>query len=500
MIYPLMPASWSFVAVGALWAANVGLARVCLSTEFAKTSFRALLATTFFGFVASHMAWRLFGDSSAVSRLAITIGSVSPIFLALTLLSIPFAGLFLYAAKASGPDAKAEKSPDVGSADERSPSSASVASADLPAKLADTTGPASVMQSAPTRAWADAPTEPGLPQSPHLTRRGLLLGAAALAPVAAVSVGVHGFQRGLSPVAIKPRRLEVPALPASLEGLRILQLSDVHLGVYRQLGDLEVALEAAARLRPDLVVLTGDFAEHQNLLPDALDLVRGLAPRLGVFACLGNHEYFSDVPSIRRTYDRKGIPLLVDDAVTVDATTPGARTRLSILGIDDPRIMRGDLRPTLRSAIERSLGRASGDFRLLLSHRPEAILPASALDVGLVLSGHTHGGQIGYNGKSAFEPLAPDGYLWGPYTRARTALYTTSGFGHWYPFRLGCESELPLLELTQGAIVGRTHVPRGPKAGLPSGDDAPSVDTSSTLDDMRPKKPSTRAPSDAEGH
>jgi predicted MPP superfamily phosphohydrolase len=89
----------------------------------------------------------------------------------------------------------------------------------------------------------------------------------------------------------------------------------------------------------------------------------------------------------------------------------------------------------------------TGVFSLLLAHRPEAFDAAGDARVGLTLSGHTHGGQIGYNGKSAFEPLFPDGYLWGAYRRGASRLYTTSGFGNWFPFRLGCPAEAPLVEL-----------------------------------------------------
>ena len=82
---------------------------------------------------------------------------------------------------------------------------------------------------------------------------------------------------------------------------------------------------------------------------------------------------------------------------------------------------------------------------------PEGFDPAAKAGVDLTLSGHTHGGQIGFNGKSAFEPLWPDGYLWGGYRRGASSLYTTAGFGDWFPFRLGCPSEAPLLVLKRSA-------------------------------------------------
>lgn len=67
----------------------------------------------------------------------------------------------------------------------------------------------------------------------------------------------------------------------------------------------------------------------------------------------------------------------------------------------------------------------------------------------LTLAGHAHGGQIGFNGHSAFERIWPDQYLWGPYSVGRSRLYTTSGFGHWFPFRVNCPTEAPLIELAR---------------------------------------------------
>ncbi len=421
MIYPLLRCSHSAACVVGLWFGNAMLSRALLPSLFGTRTYKKGLALALFGLVGAHAAWALFSDANIVGRLGITMASVAPVFLTLSLLSIPFAGIFLSFARRGARSIVAVE-PDV------EPALPAVDAPSLVAPIA--AKPAEPAPLAPTR---------------RLTRRGLLTAAAAVAPALAMGAGVQGFRRGFSPVAIRKRSLVLPLLPESLEGLRILQLSDVHLGVYRQLGDLEAALDLASRESPDLVVITGDFVEHGDLLPDALDLVVAVRPKLGVVACLGNHEYFQSISDIRKTYERKGVPLLVDEALSLTTDT----AKLSVLGIDDPRSMGGDLRPALEYSLERTLAKSSGDFQLLLSHRPEAILPASELDLGLVLSGHTHGGQIGFNGKSAFEALSRDGYLWGPYTRARTGLYTTSGFGHWYPFRLGCESELPLLELSR---------------------------------------------------
>jgi predicted MPP superfamily phosphohydrolase len=241
--------------------------------------------------------------------------------------------------------------------------------------------------------------------------------------------------------------LPIPRLPAALAGLSILQLSDVHLGSAKTLGDLDAFLERVATRaprRPDLVVLTGDMIDDEDLLAPALGRIADLKPRLGVFASLGNHEYFCDMRKIRDAYAKSDVRLLLDEGVTVDA----GGALLHVAGVDDPVEIRKNIRPWLERRVDRALASApSNASYLLLSHRPEAFEAASRLGVDLTLSGHTHGGQIGFNGKSAFEPLFRDGYLWGRYARGASRLYTTSGFGHWYPFRLGCKTEAPLVVL-----------------------------------------------------
>jgi predicted MPP superfamily phosphohydrolase len=292
------------------------------------------------------------------------------------------------------------------------------------------------------------PSEPG--KVPTLSRRDLVSAATALVPATAVATALRGFADGRTDVTCPHVRLDFDSLPAGLDGLTLLHLSDLHLGVARGLRDLETLLarvDASGR-RPDLVVLTGDVADDLAQLGPALALVQGFGARLGAVACLGNHEYLRDIRCSRPIYERSHVPLLVDRGMLVDT---GAAA-LYIAGIDDPVALDADIRPALRQSVERAMRDAPpGVFSLLLAHRPEAFDPAHAARVSLTLSGHTHGGQIGYSGKSAFEPLWPDGYLWGAYRRGASRLYTTSGFGNWFPFRLGCPAEAPILALESGS-------------------------------------------------
>jgi hypothetical protein len=109
--------------------------------------------------------------------------------------------------------------------------------------------------------------------------------------------------------------------------------------------------------------------------------------------------------------------------------------------------MKGDHRAFYRDTMDAALeGAPEGAFRLLLCHRPEGFERARERGAAVTLSGHTHGGQIGWRGASALErPLGRR--MWGEYGDDRARLYLTSGFGHWFRFRFGCPTEAPLLWL-----------------------------------------------------
>jgi predicted MPP superfamily phosphohydrolase len=232
-------------------------------------------------------------------------------------------------------------------------------------------------------------------------------------------------------------------LPAALHGLRILHLSDLHLGAGRTSADLGALLESLRPDPPDLIVLTGDVADQLEELEAALELVTAFAPRLGVYAALGNHEYLNDIEQMLPAYQRSSVGLLVNETASVrigDAT-------LFLAGVDDP-VFFGPARPFYERCIADCAASAPADaFRLLLCHRPEGFEPAAKHGFHLTLSGHTHGGQVGLLGRSAFEVLFGMPYLWGQYRRGESRLYTTSGFGHWFPFRLNCPAEAPIITL-----------------------------------------------------
>jgi predicted MPP superfamily phosphohydrolase len=273
-------------------------------------------------------------------------------------------------------------------------------------------------------------------------RRQFLRQAAAMLPATAVAAGTAAMT-GNDTTRVVQVPLAFADLPRALDGLRLLHLSDLHLGVGRTSADLARLLDGLRSEPPDLIVLTGDVADRVEELESALELLTAFAPRLGVYAALGNHEYLNDIEQMLPVYRKSSVRLLVNESATLAI----GEASLFLAGVDDP-VLRGPARPFFAQAVaECAAGAPAAAFRLLLCHRPEGFEAAAEHGFHLTLSGHTHGGQIGIAGRSVFEVLWGIPYLWGAYRRGDSRLYTTSGFGHWFPFRLNCPAEAPVITL-----------------------------------------------------
>lgn len=277
-----------------------------------------------------------------------------------------------------------------------------------------------------------------------LTRRHLVEAAVAALPVTALGLGVTGIVGGFAGARTIERRMRFAGLAPELEGLRVLQLTDMHLGAFLTLDGVAALIAQAKEAKPDLVVLTGDISDHLPWLPEALRGVESIGAPLGAYAVMGNHEYFRGARETRRIYAESRVKMLDDAHVPLDV---GGK-RLVLLGVDDPVGGSGGSDHYLRSA-DRALASSpsEADFRLALCHRPSGFRALAARGVDLTLSGHTHGAQAGLHERSLLEPLLPDAYLWGRYALEGRQLYTSSGAGHWAAFRLACPSELPLIVL-----------------------------------------------------
>jgi predicted MPP superfamily phosphohydrolase len=181
--------------------------------------------------------------------------------------------------------------------------------------------------------------------------------------------------------------LQIPGLATDLEHLTIVQLTDIHAGPFMTADDLGSYVEAVNRLKPDLIALTGDFVSFRR--GEAAGCVEGLAglkAHYGVFACLGNHDFYARAQDdLTAGFAAHGVRLLRNEAVTI----PIGNSRLAVLGIDDLRWGRPNLARAMRAA-----NQGSAEVRILLSHRPEIFPRAARRGIDVTLAGHYHGGQI----------------------------------------------------------------------------------------------------------
>lgn len=254
-----------------------------------------------------------------------------------------------------------------------------------------------------------------------MDRRAFLKTAAGLTAVSAgIGIGAeaHGAPAGL----VRVRRHDVPFLGASKwqpgERLRIAQLSDVHVGWGTPPETLREAQRLAHAVRPDLLVLTGDYLNRSLAELDGLvQWVRGL-PRPCV-AVLGNHDHWSGALGIRRALEKEGIVTLANETATLDLDG----RRLPVVGIDDGFTRRDD--PELAFA-----HCALPDHALVLSHEPRTADRIGRCGGRLVLSGHTHGGQVVVPGVTgALTRLIGMHYLAGWYQAGDARLYVNAGVG-----------------------------------------------------------------------
>jgi predicted MPP superfamily phosphohydrolase len=244
---------------------------------------------------------------------------------------------------------------------------------------------------------------------------------------------------------LRVRELDIPIanLPPELEGFVIAHVSDLHSGLFCGPERLRKIGDAANDLKADLVVVSGDIVNGDvaTEFAPAAAVIRRIESRHGLYVCEGNHDVFAGPGPFAEACARAGFPLLRNSGAVV----PVGASRLVIAGL--PWFSRG-----YRGApgFVESLfpARQSGDLRLLLAHHPD-LFDSCAPSTDLVLSGHTHGGQI-MLGEAGFGPLFFE-YWSGLYRHGASTLVVSNGAGDWFPCRVGAPAEIGRLRLTRAA-------------------------------------------------
>jgi len=293
------------------------------------------------------------------------------------------------------------------------------------------------------------------------SRRTFFRYAASLAGSLPFLAATYGFASTRLRYTI--HRVDVPIanLSKELDGLRIAQLSDIHIGDYMTSDEIARAVEMANDLHPDLAVVTGDFVTMAGDPLDACitELSRLRAP-LGVWGCNGNHEIYAGVEDeADRLFHQKGMRLLRGRSAVIEHN--GAS--FNLLGVDYQRdhMVSGERPGPMLAEIEHLIRRDMPN--ILLSHNPNSFHRAAEMGIELSLAGHTHGGQVKFeivdhsvNPARLITPFVAglyhlpmaNGHAPAANGSQKAALYVNRGLGTiGFPVRLGVPPEITLLTL-----------------------------------------------------
>jgi predicted MPP superfamily phosphohydrolase len=284
-----------------------------------------------------------------------------------------------------------------------------------------------------------ARSKPAAPDGISRRRFLYLLGYGA-APATAIGMGVHGAL-SQDDLRVREFQISIANLPPQWEGLKIAHVSDLHSGLFVGPTRLKIISDATNDLKADLVAVTGDLINREMTeFPAALAAIQRMESRYGTFLCEGNHDTIpGDCVLVAECY-RNQLRMLFNKSQAL--AVPGPRLLLG--GLSWARVFQMERGPSLVADLFPQ--RQEGDVRILLAHHPH--LFDISQDVDLVLSGHTHGGQIMLSenvglGRIRFK------YCSGRFHRDRTTMIVSNGCGDWFPCRIGAPAEVALLRLTK---------------------------------------------------
>jgi uncharacterized protein len=253
---------------------------------------------------------------------------------------------------------------------------------------------------------------------------------------------------------IVKREIALRRWPEHLDGFTIALLSDFHYDPYFSVHPLRTAIGMVNGLQPDLIALTGDFVSMplfakngEKAAADAepcSQLLRQMHARHGLWAVMGNHDYYSDPDRVTSALRSVGIQVLANESAAIEAN--GARFWLG--GVNDVLGGTADLDATLQQV-------PTGEATVLLAHEPDYADYVARQPVDLQLSGHSHGGQVRFPFiRPVYLPDMAKKYILGLYKIGPLTLYTNPGLGTvGLPVRWNCPPEITLLTLRRSLAV-----------------------------------------------
>jgi uncharacterized protein len=271
----------------------------------------------------------------------------------------------------------------------------------------------------------------------------ILAGAAGL-----VGLGLSGLGMvsALSRIGVVRVRVALDKLPKALDGYTIVQLSDIHVGPTIGREFIEKLVASSNAEKPDMVVITGDLVDGSvERLAAAVEPLKDLVAKDGVYFITGNHEYYSGADEWIAHLGTLGIRVLRNERLPIRG-----EGGFDLAGVDDTS-SKGFGRGHGQDVPKALAGRDESRLVVLLAHQPKAIFDAARLGVDLQLSGHTHGGQIwpwGY----AVKLDQPHVAGLATHAGSKTQIYTSRGTGYWGPpMRVGAPAEVTRIELVATA-------------------------------------------------
>lgn len=280
--------------------------------------------------------------------------------------------------------------------------------------------------------------------SSRITRRHFLVGSGAVA----AGLALYSGEISRHELDLVHRTLAISNLPSAFDGFRIAQISDIHLEEFTEPFFLERVVHHVNALNADMVLLTGDFVTHgsltflngQHAAHRCAEILSTLTCPLR-FACLGNHDVAVSAPLVIESLTSNGIPVLVDEHVPIERNG----SRFWLAGVNDP----GTTNPRLELAVP---PQPDGPV-ILMAHEPDYAVTVGQHPRGqfvdVMLSGHTHGGQIRlpFMGPLVLPPMGKL-YAEGLFHLGKMQLYVNRGIGAvGIPFRLNCPPEITLFTL-----------------------------------------------------